>query len=722
MSLCALHRFENLNANEESVQRRLGAYYTSIELANYILEKAILKDISKRLKQDFHSFKEVLDSDEKKLKDLIQETVGLPSLKILDPSVGEGAFLLSALKILLSLREKIAKKLAIPFNKGYVAREIVNYNLFGVDIDKEAIKKCKRKLYSYIEELEKINSSLEQNIPLRLEFNIQTGNSIIGHVIRYQDFKKKIPSKLLKQLSKRNDLVKKYRQEKDEFMAKKIKEEIEKNDEKVSKFLNKAYNVEFSTFTYFHWALRFSEIIAEGGFDIVVGNPPYISYYTSKKGKQQLSVLERQFLIKTYDFISNKKNIKQRIGTMMFFLERGIHLLKENGFLFFILDTAFYVEAYEKIRAYIIKNTTILAIYEGLKSFSSVQSGQILLFIQKKVPKSYHKVEFYDSSFKFVSLTPQNRFSENNRFQFESFDPIVEKINNKINERKSVLLLGKEWQIDVGYNVGGHPDFWSEKPSEKAKPFVKGGGSIQKWQLIYPSPIQQKKKHLFLIYDPQLVQEVMKRAKKRKKGLPGFGNKEEKFAGEKIFLRQAGWELTGTIDRNGYRATHSLFLITPKHRKSEQVDQNSLSAENETNIKKFDPRIVLASLNSAVCTYYAHKRFLLLAQRGKIPQITTNAAKLLPIVIPKDVQLVCEIVETLLRVKGRQLHDKSHSEKILEEMLELIEFENFLFDHGLIQDYLSHFLLNHKGKLEKDLTSDDTVRDKTSANPGIDLI
>ncbi len=689
-------------------QEKLGAYYTSSELTNHILEKAILKDLSRRLNRDISDFKEILASDKKDLRYLLDETVGLPSIRLLDPSVGEGAFLLSALKTLLGFHKKIAKKLDLSCNEAHFARKIIHHNLYGVDINEKAVKKCRERLYSFVKELDANSSSETQKIPLRLDFNILCGNTIIGRTSLDHDVKQLIPSNLLDYLNKRKKKVRIYQQEEDELKARKLMEEIEKYDKEVAIILNKAYDVKSSTSLYFHWILKFSDILLEGGFDIIIGNPPYISYYTSKKGKQQLNFHERKLLIKNYEFITNKKNLRQRIGTMMFFIERGVQLLKEDGLLFFVLDTAFYVEAYEKIRAYLVKHTTIMTIYEGFKSFLGVHSGQILLFLQKKIPEISHKTEFYDSSFKFGSSTLQTRFSADNRYQFELFDPVVERILEEI-ERKKILLLGDIGEIDVGYNVGGHPDFWSASPSEKAKPFVKGGSSIQKWRLIYPSSAQLKNNQLYLIYDPELVQKVTLRARNEKKGLPGFGNKEVQFAGEKIFLRQAGWELTGTLDREGYRATHNIFIITSKDLNLEQGDQNSFNKGINLNTDALDLRIVLASLNSTVCTYYAHKRFLLLAQRGKIPQITTNAAKLLPITVSRESGLVSELVEALLRIHNQNLPE-SYDTKIPEEMLELIQLENYLLDTRLVQNYLAYFAKG-SGKLENELIKWNPIKD-----------
>ncbi|MFX0209530.1 MAG: hypothetical protein ACFFDT_26330, partial [Candidatus Hodarchaeota archaeon] len=90
--MCANSHLQNKKIQDVRAREKLGAYYTSSELTDFILEKAVLKDLSRRIKKNIRDFSEILMCDEKDLNHLLNEAVGLPSIKILDPAVGEGEF------------------------------------------------------------------------------------------------------------------------------------------------------------------------------------------------------------------------------------------------------------------------------------------------------------------------------------------------------------------------------------------------------------------------------------------------------------------------------------------------------------------------------------------------------------------------------------------------------------------------------------------------------
>ena len=129
-----------------------------------------------------------------------------------------------------------------------------------------------------------------------------------------------------------------------------------------------------------NWEKTFHEVIKDGGFDIVIGNPPYV---TLKKGK---------------DFDPNesiyKDIIKGKVNAATLMIGKGLKYLKPGGILAFVLPKSIlHVNSYSKIRNYIIDNTTILHIVDlGLK-FKDVRGEQIILFLKKEKPSSKHLIE-----------------------------------------------------------------------------------------------------------------------------------------------------------------------------------------------------------------------------------------------------------------------------------------------------------------------------------------
>jgi len=129
-----------------------------------------------------------------------------------------------------------------------------------------------------------------------------------------------------------------------------------------------------------NWEKTFHKVIKDGGFDIVIGNPPYV---TLKKGK---------------DFDPNesvyKDIIKGKANAATLMIGQGLKYLKNGGILAFILPKSMlHVNSYSRLRNYILDNTTILHIVDlGLK-FKDVRGEQIILFLKKEKPSSEHLIE-----------------------------------------------------------------------------------------------------------------------------------------------------------------------------------------------------------------------------------------------------------------------------------------------------------------------------------------
>ncbi|MFX0091798.1 MAG: TaqI-like C-terminal specificity domain-containing protein, partial [Candidatus Hodarchaeota archaeon] len=298
----------------------------------------------------------------------------------------------------------------------------------------------------------------------------------------------------------------------------------------------------------------------------------------------------------------------------------------------------------------------------------------------KVTPGSNHYFSYYDANFKLVSTPLQHLISAENKYQFEVFDPTI----LHMIAHSGKLELGQLCKVQVGYNTGGHKDFFESEKGSDNFPFVSGGGSIQPYSLTYPSIWQKKTGNYFLVYNPQLVKKVIERAQKQNKGLPGFGDKEGYFDDEKLFLRQSGSSLSATYDDQKFRSRHNLFIINF----NPQIPSVLLSE------KKKYLKTVLAQLNSDLLTYYAIHRRLLLTGQGKIPQITANSVRKLPILqIPEKAALVF-LVDSLLSLKKYNPADITTFE-LINNFLNMCIYEFFLFSSvellKIIQEKISAF-------------------------------
>ena len=173
----------------------------------------------------------------------------------------------------------------------------------------------------------------------------------------------------------------------------------------------------------FDWHQEFPEIMNQGGFDVVVGNPPYVSYYSkqsqSDKGTKELL----SYLKEKYAFILNKKK-KGRFNTVMFFIEKAVLLLKKRGTMSYIVDTSIHSNPYEDIRRYLVNYTSISKITNSLNVFDGVASAQTIISAKKCLPKhnliSYdgfhpHNKEFHEKTSQNQSnITSLNKYSFSN--------------------------------------------------------------------------------------------------------------------------------------------------------------------------------------------------------------------------------------------------------------------------------------------------------------------
>ena len=194
-----------INVVSTHSQKDLGAYYTRPEITGYLAERAIESAVLERINApaipelhlpaiDFASVPELLArmDDDTALKLL---KIVLPSLKILDPAVGSGAFLVAAMKVLINiysaivgradlagshdLRAWLAREKAEHHNVGYaIRRRIITDNLYGVDLLEGAAEIAKLRLFLALVASAKTVDDLE---PLpNIDFNLLRGNSLMG--------------------------------------------------------------------------------------------------------------------------------------------------------------------------------------------------------------------------------------------------------------------------------------------------------------------------------------------------------------------------------------------------------------------------------------------------------------------------------------------------------------------------------------------------------------
>lgn len=305
---------------------------------------------------------------------IVENTVGklckgktpnkVSELKILDPACGSGSFLLGAYTYLLkwhldyytNLNDKKRLKDKIYQGKGgewfltiQEKKKILLNNIYGVDIDPQAVEVTKLSLLLKVLEGENKDVIEAQQKLFReralpdLESNIKCGNSLISSEIYDSD--------------------------------------LTLSDEEIVKI------------NAFDWEDEFSDIMANGGFDAVIGNPPYIRIQAMK----EWAPIEVERYKKKYIAAS-----KGNYDIYVVFVERGLQLLNEKGVLGFIVPHKFFNAKYgEPLRSLIADGKYLDKIvhFGDQQVFARATTYTNLLFLNKSANKKFEflKVEDLDN-------------------------------------------------------------------------------------------------------------------------------------------------------------------------------------------------------------------------------------------------------------------------------------------------------------------------------------
>ena len=363
------------------VRKAGGVYYTPEYIVNYIVENTVGEKIKGKTPKE------------------------IANIKIVDPACGSGSFLIGAYKYLLNYHReyysKQGKKKFLGSKEDaitedgelalWVKKQILINNIFGVDIDSNAVEVTKLSLLLKCMENETPasimnNQSLfnERALP-SLDENIKCGNSLIG-----------------------NDFY--------------------SGGDSLNIDIETQYKI-----NCFDWEREFSSIFKSGGFDIVIGNPPYVDSEEMVKSNP----LEREYCALNY------KVTKGNWDLYCAFSEKSINLLKSDGYFGYIIPNKFLSLPYgEHLRLlfskYYIKN---IIDYSSVSVFVSnnkkINVYPIVIIINKSLPKNgiYNKmISEYDIEYK-KEFYIDNTFDWSIKFnkEFELIDKVI-KQSKKLNE------------------------------------------------------------------------------------------------------------------------------------------------------------------------------------------------------------------------------------------------------------------------------------------------
>ncbi|PJI26357.1 Eco57I restriction-modification methylase domain-containing protein [Prevotella intermedia] len=455
--------FENLLGaynpeTRETARNQSGSFYTPREIVNYMVDESLIaylgnNDFVRSLFGSDFSFDEANAEEYKKTAERLKR------VKILDPACGSGAFPMGLLNRIV----EILKRISPDENVYDLKLSVIENCLYGSDIQSIAAQITKLRFFiSLICDCEKDASKPNFGIPTlpNLETKFVSANTLIAKKKRdpqgnlfenpeIEQTKRKLAEIRHKHFSAKSASTKyRLRKEDEELRGKLINLLSDDNgfaqdDAKQLAKWNPYDQNDTSSFFDPEWMFGVAD-----GFDIVIGNPPYIQL---QNNSGELAKLYEDCGYSTF----------ARTGDIYcLFYERGWQLLKEGGYLCYITSNKWMRAGYgDKTRGFFANKTNpmLLIDFAGVKIFESATVDTNILLFSKS--DNLHKT--------LCAVTnKQNKDSVNNLSDFVRqqdticdfstsdswvvLSPIEQSIKKKI---EAVGTLLKDWDIQINYGI-----------------------------------------------------------------------------------------------------------------------------------------------------------------------------------------------------------------------------------------------------------------------------
>ena len=519
------------------------------------------------------------------------ETV-LKEIKICDPACGSGAFLNQCFDYLHEEMNFVLEMKRL-YNEGQlnlfdIDKEILQNNLFGVDINPESVEITKLSLW--------LKTAKQNQTLASLDDNIKCGNSIVA-------------------------------------------------DQKIAG--------EYA----FNWQEKFPQVFAKGGFDIIIGNPPYGA---------TVDQTQKDYILKRYT------TAEGNFDTYRIFFELGFELLKPNGYLGYITPNTYFdlKRSGEKLRKFLFENV-LMKIVEVYNVFPNAVVEPVISIYQKRrdetaeleiilVPRNTHLTSTFITD-GIHTLKKQADLKKNSDYVFNY--KLNENAENLIDDIKKISNpLSKMYFVYNGakpYEVGkGNPP--QTKEIQKGKIY---NGYTKVDDTWVPYMRGKRIQRFTSMWDGEYIKYGANLAAPRSADI---------FYREKIFVRQTGDSIIATLD-NGNVSNDTLHVVFTK------------------NEKELSNRYLLGLLNSKLMTWIYQMEHP--TEVGKpMAQVKKAFVEELPIVIgtQNQIEQIESIVSDLLILCQRKYTQKRQflnyiskvyePKKVSEQMenLQSLSFKDFI--------------------------------------------
>lgn len=669
--------FENLLASynpetQTTARKQTGSFYTPREIVQYMVDESLVahlkRTVGEELEPQYRQLMQYSDDDveltAEQRKSIMQS---LYNCKILDPACGSGAFPMGILQQMVHILNRIDpgnkqwKEMmrAVAINKTSEAyftasdderNEIINdiersfdksinrpdyarklylieNCIYGVDIQPIAIQISKLRFFISLVVDQNTNADPTDNFGIRplpnLEAKFVAANTLIGLVkkdaslfdsaeIKAKENELKIAkhkifgAKTVKTKRKYKNIVNDLRQE----IANMLYANGAVGNDEARQLASWDMFDQNASSPFFDPEWMFG---VKDGFDIVIGNPPYISYYSNTGS--QLTIFERKTYVSQYKSIAKSND---RINSMNLMIERGLSLLCLNGNLSYIVNKTFSVlPSYINVREYIIKNYKIEYIVQDLSPFEAIVDC-IVIGIKNYSYNTDYKMRLVSPDLKTsksasISFVRENRLKE---FIVSDNITIIKKIEKQPLKLCNILIVNR------GMNIGGcFSSFLSTTCKGKLyRRYLPGTANISYYTYRWEESDGWAK------FDQQIERELKLAGKTLALGDPSRYDKP------RLFIPESSQTLVAAYCDEEYYSGYGLMVGTA-------VDTNTKSL-----------KYACALLNSKLLTFYALRKEILRKGNKATPHVGVKGLSSIPVpqVSKEQQSLIANIVDKII--------------------------------------------------------------------------
>ena len=627
-----------------------GAFYTPKEIVRYMCKESLIAYLATQIDKSQSEQKEKSDSSDgsdcdKYIRAFVETHEMQPELepyrdtldaalrevKICDPAIGSGAFPMGLLNELWRCREAIEET----SSRVELKKEIIENNIYGVDIEKGAIDIARLRFWLSIV----VDAEEPEPLP-NFDYKFMQGNSLIES---FEGFDlSRISSRLRGGQSKSMQLVLGIDSHTSrQNLQRLLREYFSVTDHKKKASMRQAINEEVKTLIresiggtsasltklekmdcsanqdFFLWHTWFKDIFDNGGFDIVIGNPPYVNIANIKPDEYR-ELLKRSF-----------RSTRNKCDLYAYFIEKAFKLTSSNGIVAYIVPVTWKAtDSFKKLREIIFKEHSVLQIVNlNYGTFDATVKPMILLmsslFRRDYMMKILHEdfSPLYNINFQEVISTTD--------FSIDTESDLREKELLKSIE-KDCITLGRIIKFSRGIKTSNDKRFIGFDHVNDDYKKVYRGRNIRPYSLEWAGE--------YIWYRPDLMKEKV-----------GCLPHSKAFfeVPEKLVMQRIGMQLSVTYDDK-----QNYFLDTVNVSRYESID------------KRYSLKYICGLLNSKVVNFWYQKKY-------QLP--TIGGYELDSIPIPQNNTLEQPIVEIVERILfQKQQLPKSDTSKLEQQIDNLV--------------------------------------------------